>query len=70
MTVDRIVRIIAGMMVMLSLALGWESSPIFHHQNWLWLTGFVGLNLFQSGLTTFCPLDIILKKMGVPTCAK
>jgi hypothetical protein len=47
----------------------------FHHQNWLWFTGFVGLNLFQSGFTQFCPLFNILEKMGVPkfpkdTCCK
>jgi hypothetical protein len=38
----------------------------FHSQNWLWFTGFVGLNLFQSGFTQFCPMFNILAKMGVP----
>jgi hypothetical protein len=33
--------------------------------SWLWFTAFVGANLFQSGFTTFCPLDTILKKLGV-----
>ena len=66
MTVERIVRIVAGFFVLLSLSLGVEASPIFHNVNWLWFTAFVGLNLFQSGFTKFCPLDIILKKFGVP----
>ena len=66
MTVERIVRIVAGLFVLLSLGLGAEGSPIYHNANWLWFTAFVGLNLFQSGITRFCPLDIILKKAGVP----
>lgn len=65
MTVERIVRIVAGFFVLLSLGLGVEASPIFHNINWLWFTAFVGLNLFQSGFTKFCPLDTILKKLGV-----
>jgi hypothetical protein len=67
MTVERIVRIVAGTFILLSLALGVEGSPLFHNANWLWFTAFVGLNLFQSGFTRFCPLDMILKKAGVPT---
>ena len=65
MTVNRIVRIVAGFFVLLSLSLGVEASPLFHSKNWLWFTVFVGANLFQSGFTNFCPLDIILKKAGV-----
>jgi hypothetical protein len=65
MTVNQIVRIVAGFFVMLSLALGVEASPLFVHKYWLWFTLFVGANLFQSGFTKFCPLDIILKKLGV-----
>lgn len=61
MTVDRIVHLIAGMMVLLSLALA-----NFHHPDWVWLTAFVGLNLAQSGITSFCPLSFMLKKAGVP----
>lgn len=67
MTVERIVRIVAGTFILLSLALGVEGSPLFHSANWLWFTAFVGANLFQSGFTRFCPLDMILKKAGVPT---
>lgn len=62
MTVERIVFIAAGSFILLSLALSQLHSPY-----WLWLTAFVGFNLFQSGLTNFCPLAIMLKKAGVPT---
>ena len=65
MTIERIVRIVAGSFVLLSLGLGVESSPLFHNSNWLWFTAFVGANLFQSGFTQFCPLEIILKKKGI-----
>lgn len=69
MTVERIVRIVAGTFVLLSLSLGVEGSPIFQSSNWLWFTVFVGANLFQSGFTQFCPLEIILKKLGIKqTC--
>lgn len=65
MTVERIIRIIAGAFIMLSLLLGVEGSPVFVSNNFLWFTGFVGLNLFQSGFTTFCPMNNILEKFGV-----
>ncbi|HUL46937.1 MAG TPA: DUF2892 domain-containing protein [Steroidobacteraceae bacterium] len=59
MTIDRIVLAFAGTMVLLSLALGLLVSPY-----WFLLAGFVGLNLFQSAFTGFCPLAIVLKKLG------
>jgi Protein of unknown function (DUF2892). len=65
MTIERIVRIVAGVFILLSLSLGVEGSPLFHHQNWLWFTTFVGFNLLQSGFTQFCPLEMILKKLGM-----
>ncbi|MBW8078567.1 MAG: DUF2892 domain-containing protein [Gallionella sp.] len=65
MNAERIIRIVAGSFVMLSLSLGAPGSPLFHNTNWLWFTAFVGLNLFQSGFTTFCPLNNILAKFGV-----
>ena len=70
MTVERIVRIIAGFFIMLSLALAHASGSIdLSHASWLWFTAFVGFNLFQSGITRFCPMDIMLKKAGVkPGC--
>jgi hypothetical protein len=65
MTTERMIRIFAGAFVLLSLALGAEASPLFHSANWLWFTAFVGANLFQSGFTRFCPLEMILKRLGV-----
>jgi hypothetical protein len=65
MNAGRIVSIVAGFMVMLSLSLGVESSPIFVSKYFLLLTAFVGFNLFQSGFTKFCPLNNILAKFGV-----
>lgn len=67
MTVNQIVRIVAGFFIMLSLALAHFKGQVDLSQlSWLWFTGFVGANLFQSGFTRFCPLDIVLKKLGVP----
>jgi len=60
MNVDRIVLAFAGLVVLVSLALGHYASPY-----WLFLTAFVGLNMFQAAFTGFCPLAIILKKFGV-----
>ncbi len=65
MTSERIVRIVAGSFILLSLALGVEASPLFHSAYWLWFTAFVGANLLQSGFTRFCPLEIALKKFGI-----
>jgi Protein of unknown function (DUF2892) len=64
MTIDRIVLAFAGTMVLLSLAFGLLVSPW-----WFLLTGFVGLNLLQSAFTGFCPLAIVLKRLGRPTGA-
>lgn len=69
MNPERIVRIVAGSFVLLSLALGVEASPLFVSPKFLWLTAFVGLNLAQSGVTRFCPLDLILRRAGVGACA-
>lgn len=57
---------IAGLFILVSLALGVEASPIFHHPYWLFLTAFVGANLLQFGFSKFCPLGMILKALGVP----
>ena len=65
MTVNQYVRIFAGLFVLISLGLGVQGSPFFHSSNWLWFTAFVGANLFQSGFTKFCPLEIFLRKAGV-----
>ena len=66
MNTNRMVRIFAGAFVLLSLALGVPASPLFVSANWLWFTVFVGANLFQSGFTRFCPLEIVLKRLGAP----
>ena len=60
MTVERSLRLIAGTFVLLSLALGWWVSPY-----WLLFTAAVGLNLFQSGFTNWCPMMALLKKCGM-----
>jgi len=65
MTTERLVRIFAGAFVLASLALGVEASPIFFSKHALWFTAFVGVNLFQSGFTGFCPLEKILLRLGV-----
>ena len=70
MTTDRIVRIVAGLFVLLSLGLGVEGSPLFHSSKWLWFTAFVGANLFQSGFTQFCPMESLLRKLGVKSHCK
>ena len=61
MIVERWIRVIAGTFVLTSLALGYYVSPY-----WYLFTAFVGLNLFQSGLTKWCLMEDILKKLGVP----
>jgi hypothetical protein len=65
MNAERIVRIVAGFFILLSLALGLEASPVFVSSYFLFFTAFVGLNLFQSGFTQICPLNGILSKFGV-----
>jgi hypothetical protein len=59
MNIDRIVMAFAGLVILATVLLA-----VYHNVNWLWFTGFVGLNLLQSSLTGFCPLAAILKKMG------
>lgn len=65
MTSWSFVRIFAGFMILLSLALGLRQSPLFVSDYWLLFTAFVGLNLFQSGITHWCPLEIVLRKLGM-----
>ncbi|MCB1875046.1 MAG: DUF2892 domain-containing protein [Chromatiales bacterium] len=68
MSIERVVLAMGGFMVMLSVGL-YAAYPVadLTEPNWLWLTGFVGLNLFQSAFTGFCPLASILKMMGKKT---
>jgi hypothetical protein len=65
MTVERYLRLIAGFFVMLSVALGYWVSPY-----WFLFTGFVGLNLFQSAFSDWCPMMTILKKAGIGSAGK
>lgn len=65
MTTDRIIRIMAGAFVLLSLALGVEGSPVFVSKWFLAFTAFVGFNLLQSGFTGFCPPEKLLTRLGV-----
>jgi hypothetical protein len=64
MTSWQATRVIAGLFILLSLALGVPGSPLYHSAYWLWFTAFVGANLLQSAFTCFCPLEMILKKLG------
>jgi hypothetical protein len=60
MAIERYIRIIAGTFILISLALAhWVNI------HWLWFTAFVGVNLFQSGITRWCLMEDILKKLGV-----
>jgi hypothetical protein len=65
MNAERIVRIVAGSFILITLLLGVEASPIFVSKYFLFFTAFVGLNLFQSGFTQICPLNNILAKCGI-----
>jgi Protein of unknown function (DUF2892) len=69
MTTERLIRIFAGSFILVSLLFGAEASPLFYSKHFLWLTAFVGANLLQSGFSCFCPLEIILKKLGVKSAA-
>lgn len=60
MTVDRLVLAIAGVFILVSLLLS-----VVHSGYWLWVTAFVGANLVQSAFTGFCPMAILLKKLGI-----
>jgi hypothetical protein len=66
MTVGRGVHVFAGTFILVSLLLGVPGSPLYLSQWWLAFTAFVGANLFQYGLTNFCPLGWMLRRMGVP----
>ena len=65
MNTNRMVRLFAGIFILVSLALGVPESPLFVSKYFLWFTVFVGANLLQSSFTRFCPLEIMLKKAGV-----
>jgi hypothetical protein len=62
MSIERYLRLIAGLFVMATVALGY-----WVHPAWFLFTGFVGLNLFQSAFTDWCLMMVLLKKLGVPS---
>ncbi len=64
MTSWQLVRVVAGSFILLSLALGIPGSPIFVSPWWLAFTAFVGINLLQSGLTKWCLMETIMRKLG------
>lgn len=66
MIVSDWIHVMAGAFILISLSLGIEASPVFHSKYWLFFTAFVGLNLFQYGFSKFCPMGLILKKLGIP----
>ena len=65
MTINDYIHTIAGTFIIISLALG-----TWVHPYWLFFTAFVGLNLLQYGLTKFCPMAVILRKLGVTETSK
>lgn len=65
MTLEPMLRLIAGLFVAISVLLGMYVHPYF-----LWFTLFVGVNLFQSGLSHWCPMMSLLRRAGVPESAR
>ncbi len=60
MTINEALRLVAGIMILISLLL-----TQFHSQNWVWFTAFIGVNLLQSSFTKWCLMMTILKKLGL-----
>ena len=65
MTTERYIRILAGSFILVSLLLGAPASPLYVSSWFLWFTAFVGANLLQFGFTNFCPMALILRRLGV-----
>ncbi len=65
MTSWRLVRVIAGSFILISLLLGVPGSPLFLSQWWLAFTAFIGVNLLQSGLTRWCLMETLLRRLGL-----
>lgn len=65
MTSWQMTRIVAGSFILISLLLGVPASPLFHSEYWLLFTAFVGLNLVQSGVTRWCLMENIMRKLGL-----
>ncbi|MEO8601059.1 MAG: DUF2892 domain-containing protein [bacterium] len=71
MTIERLVRIVAGAFVLVSLGLAsrYNDVQLFAGPTWLWFTAFVGVNLLQSGFTRWCLMEDILRWLGAGTAA-
>jgi len=69
MTLERWIRVVAGTLVLLSVALSTPECPLFVSTKFLFVTAFVGFMLFQSGFTRFCPMEHILRALGVKPAA-
>jgi hypothetical protein len=65
MTSWQLVRVIAGAFILISLALGYQGSPWFVSSWFLAFTAFVGANILQSGITKWCLMETILRKLGL-----
>ncbi|HVR36709.1 MAG TPA: DUF2892 domain-containing protein [Methylomirabilota bacterium] len=63
MKLEHLIRMFAGTFILASLLLAH-----FHNPHWLWFTAFVGFNLLQSSMTGLCPLEMLLKKLGLGKC--
>ena len=64
MTSWQLVRLVAGSLILLSLALGIPGSPLFVSAWWLAFTAFIGVNLLQSAVTKWCLMETIMRKLG------
>ena len=64
MTSWQMVRLVAGIFILASLAMGIPGSPVFVSEWWLAFTAFVGLNLLQSAITRWCLMETIMRKIG------
>ena len=62
MTIERMILLVVGVVVLTSVLLG-----VYHSPNWLWLTGVMGVHLIQASLTGMCPVVMALKRMGLPS---
>jgi len=65
MTSWQLTRVVAGAFILISLALGVPGSPLYVSAWWLAFTAFVGVNLLQSGLTRWCMMETMLRKLGL-----
>jgi hypothetical protein len=62
MTIERMILLVVGVVVLVSVLLG-----VYHSLNWLWLTGLMGAHLIQASFTGLCPVVMALKRMGLPS---